>query len=113
MYTNDRIKWEIYAIIKKINPERAKEYKAKALRLKYIPQNSGWVTAFNKDFDSFTTKRFFPFFFNDEEKREFENDFWVSVNSPYDCTGQIFTVSIDFYKVHNGTWVYHHKALDV
>ena len=29
MYTNDRIKWEIYSILKKQNPECAKEYKAK------------------------------------------------------------------------------------
>lgn len=113
MYTNDRIKWEIYSILKKQNPDRAKEYKTKALRLKYSPQNSGWVMAFSKDFDSFTIKKFFPYFFNDEEKQEFINDYWVSVNSSYDCTGQVFTMGIDFYKVQNGTWVYHHKALDV
>lgn len=33
--------------------------------------------------------------------------------SPYDCTGQRFTAGIDFYKVHNGTWIYHRIGVDV
>lgn len=113
MYANDRIKWEIYCILKKQNPEKAKKYKAEILRLKYIPHNSGWLKVINRDYDSFTIKKFFPFFFDDDEKQEFVNDYWESINSPYDCTGQIFTVSIDFYKVKNGTWVYHHKSIDI
>ena len=31
----------------------------------------------------------------------------------YDCTGQKFTAGVDFYKVHNGTWIYHRIGVDV
>jgi hypothetical protein len=113
MYTMDRAKWTLYAIMRSKYPEKAKSMKAAYLRTAYIPtDNNGWKTAFYGD-ESITYKRFFPFYFTEEEKEEFTEDHWRRIYSPYDCTGQWFTRSIDFFKTNNGTWVYHFMGLDI
>lgn len=112
MYTMDRSKWAIYAIMRKTHPDIAKSLKAKYLRTACIPIDNRWETAFYGD-ESITYKRFFPYHFTAEEQEEFIEDEWRHIYSPYDCTGQWFTASIDFYKTANGTWVYHRMGLDV
>ncbi len=113
MYTMNRGMWTLYAIMRKHYPEQAKILKAKSLRIVCVPcDNGGWKTAFYGD-ESITYKRFFPFYFTEEEKEEFIDDHWRRIYSLYDCTGQWFTRSIDFFKTKNGTWVYHFMGLDV
>lgn len=113
MYTTDRSYWLLYALMRKQNPEKAKSIKATHLRTACIPcDNYGWKTAFYGD-ESITYKKFFPFYFTEEEKKEFIEDKWQHIYSPYDCTGQWFTRSIEFFRTANGTWVYHFEGLDI
>lgn len=65
-------------------------------------------------FDSETRKAFFPNeFYTAEEKREIEDEMWIhAMPSQYDCTGQAFTITIDFFEVPKGTWIYHRIGYD-
>lgn len=51
---------------------------------------------------------------NDSELDELINDEWITINSPYDCTGKAFTCWIDTTRNRNGSinWI-HCKGLDV
>ncbi len=64
--------------------------------------------------DNETWKCFFPNrFFTAEEQREIEEEMWQHCTpSQYDCTGQRFTHFIGFFKVPNGTWIYHRLGYD-
>lgn len=106
--------WEIYAILRKIDRTQADAYKRK-IRVKHcrtISPDDAWTTAFY-DEDSITKKQFFPYHFTDEEWQDFCNDTVIQIYSSYDCTGRLFTVALDQYRVSGGTWVYHRMALDV
>lgn len=50
---------------------------------------------------------------SDEEKREFIDDNWVEINSPYDCTGKIFTYRISVCNTPKGVVAYIFEARDV
>ena len=49
----------------------------------------------------------------DEEISEYVNSMRIRINSPYDCTGKVFTEWINWHRNPNG-WisVIHHKAID-
>lgn len=51
----------------------------------------------------------------DEEVQEFVDDeMWICINSPYDCTGQVFTHWINWHRNPNGMISFIHcKGLDV
>ena len=102
----------VYAIMRNLNPSFSKKYKADKLRLKYAPNNNGWKTVISNEY-GYISKKFFPYHFDQMEKENFIDSHWISINSPYDCTGRAFTVSIDMYEIDGGTWVYHRKALDI
>ena len=57
----------------------------------------------------------FPDDYTDDEIREcLHEELWVSINSPYDCTGKPFTMWIDWHRNPNGmVSVIHHMGLDV
>lgn len=106
--------WEIYAILRNIDRNKADEYKRK-IRVKHcrvITQDDGWNVAYSND-DSITYKRFFQGHFTENEWEDFCEDTEVRIYSPYDCTGRMFTVSLEKYRVSNGTWVYHKMAMDI
>lgn len=114
--------WRIYAILRNdVGKEKAEEYKQKCfekykkygLLLKNENNGYNFVKAFG-DYDSYTLKCFIPSFFSDSEKEEIYDQIKIPFfYSPYDCTGQRFTAGIDFYKVQNGTWIYHRIGVDV
>ena len=114
--------WRIYAIIRECDgKKKAEEYKQKCFKRykKYgiLSQNENngynFVKAFG-DYDSYTLKCFIPSFFSDSEKEEIYDQIKIPFfYSPYDCTGQKFTAGVDFYRVHNGTWIYHRIGVDI
>lgn len=119
--TLKREDWEIYAILRECDgKKKAQEYKQRRFKeyKKYgILQNENngynFVKAFG-DYDSYTMKCFAPCFFSEDEKKEICEQIKIPFfYSPYDCTGQKFTAGIDFYKVHNGTWIYHRIGVDI
>lgn len=106
--------WELYAILRKYDRTAAEDYKRK-IRQKTtytIETENPWKVVF-ADYDSILKKRFFPYFFTEEEWEEFMEDTWVNIYSPYDCTGQLFTRGLERYTTNNGTWVYHSMSFDV
>ena len=117
--TND---WKVYAIISECSgKEKAEEYKQRMFQkykkyglLSHNENNDyNFVKAFG-DYDSYTLKCFVPCVFSEDEKKEIYEQIEIPFfYSPYDCTGQKFTVGVDFYKVHNGTWIYHRIGVDV
>lgn len=40
------------------------------------------------------TKEYFDYHFTEEEKKKYREANWISINSPYDCTGKLFTHNI-------------------
>ncbi len=74
-----------------------------------------YVQIKGEGYDSTTWKKFFPNeFFTKEEQKEIMDEMWIhALPSQYDCTGQEFTWAIYFFKVPNGTWIYHRKGYDV
>lgn len=107
-----RATWEVYAVLLCIDPALGKRFlvQAKAKTPKY--NEPVWRTVFQSE-DGWTEKCFVPYHFSEETWREFEEDHWIYVSSLYDCTGRVFTVDIEHFNVPGGTWIYHHKALDV
>lgn len=60
-----------------------------------------------------TYKKFFEEYFTEDEKKEIKDEMWIHcMPSQYDCTGQTFTTSIQFFETPRGTWVYHFTAVD-
>ena len=104
--------WEVYAIFYGVDPMWSKRFlsQVKAKTPEY--KEPVWRTAFQNE-DSWTEKCFVPYHFSEDTWREFEEDHWIYSNSLYDCTGRTFTVGIEHFDVPGGTWIYHHKALDV
>ena len=114
--------WKIYAILREYDgKKKAEGYKQRMFQrykkyglLSHNENNDyNFVKAFG-DYDSYTLKCFVPRFFSEDEKKEIYDQIEIPFSySPYDCTGQKFTAGVDFYKVHNGTWIYHHIGVDV
>ena len=49
-----------------------------------------------------------------KEAEEIVGETWIEPTySAYDCTGRPFSVSMDFYDVPGGTWIYHFVGYDV
>lgn len=71
--------------------------------------NSGYTS----DYTSFVKSIFPGTHFTEEEKREYINEEWMHINSPYDCTGRWFTIDIKIFDRPEGTLVYHIKGLDI
>lgn len=69
--------------------------------------------------ENFFTKEFFDEPFSETDKKNYINDHWLSINSPYDCTGKIFTRSIEIFNFNEPNSfgkqavVYHFMAIDV
>lgn len=53
--------------------------------------------------------------FTESEKQEIIDNEWISINSPYDCTGKLFTqyIHIAEIKLLNKTIIIHSLGLDV
>lgn len=62
-------------------------------------------------------KEWFSEPFTEEEKREWIEDHWITINSPYDCTGKWFTQSIQIFNVNTSfgakSVVYYYMGRDV
>lgn len=113
MYTMDRAKWKLYAKFRKNYPEYANEFKVNYLKTACRPCENQWKVFCCSDSESVIEKRFFPYHFTPEEQMEFTEELWERIYSPYDCTGQWFTKDVKFFKIHNGTWIYHFKSIDI
>ena len=48
----------------------------------------------------------------DEEIRECIDDMWIYNNSPYDCSGNLFTLFIDYKRTPAGVWYIHKYGRD-
>ena len=120
MYKNayiNRIHWEIFCIIKKtLGEESAKDYLSTLRKRKSAPYKSAWnFVCFDEDGINTCRyeKQFVPYHLTEEEKEVFREENEIRIFSPYDCTGKIFTVWIDFYEIPKGTWIYHCKGIDL
>ena len=51
--------------------------------------------------------------FTDEDLREIRESYWEHICSPYDCTGQIFTLSFKAIRIPCGTLFIHTKGIDL
>lgn len=76
---------------------------------------NGYIVNGGGDYDYSWEKIFFPGeYWTDEEKNEFIEWNWHHyVPTYYDCTGQIFTWSIDCFNVPSGVVCYIREAMDV
>lgn len=114
--------WGFYAILRNhVGKKKAEEYKQKCfekykkygLLLQSENNKYNFVWAFG-EYDSYALKCFCSCFFSDTEKGEIYEQIKIPFfYSPYDCTGQKFTADVNFYEVHNGTWIYHFIGVDV
>lgn len=114
-YVLDRYRWELYAMLKKAGHDAAAQRERTLLRHNSTVRKSPWqVVHFSEDGESVLLKRMFDTPFDHEEWQDFCDNTWVEICSPYDCTGKMFSVSLDAYTLKDGrTWVYHTMALDV
>ena len=91
----------------------------KKIRRKLKPHtvevNGGILVNRLGDWDWCISKYFYPgVHWTEEEKREYKEYNWIeSPNSPYDCTGKIFTCWIQIFDVPKGTIVYIRENMDV
>lgn len=94
-----------------------REYRAnlKKRDKRYLYPDYGEIVNSGGDWDSFWKKIFFAGEqWSEEDKREFIEENWIYCEpSQYDCTGQIFTQSIDVFNVPNGVVAYIRYAMDV
>ena len=75
----------------------------------YEVVNWGW----SDDYWSGWEKRLYPgAHWSEAEKQDFIDSEWEYINSPYDCTGQMFTCGIDVFNVPAGVVVYIFSAID-
>lgn len=92
---------------KKIVREKIKKYNA----------DSDFECHYSEDGESCWYKEFYNEPFTEEEKREFIEENWQHIYSPYDCTGQWFTRYIVICNVNTSfgakSVVYHVLGLDV
>lgn len=51
--------------------------------------------------------------YTEEDLKEIIDDMWMEINSPYDCTGKWFSISIRFKKTPVGIAYVHKKGMDV
>lgn len=51
--------------------------------------------------------------FTDEELDELIRENWIHINSPYDCTGRVFTSHLSAIRIPCGTLFIHCKGVDV
>lgn len=68
------------------------------------------------DWDSAVVVKPFPDFITSEESAEewfMNNEYMASPNSPWDCTGKMFTCWFKVFKRRGKFWFYHSVALDV
>lgn len=119
MYKNayiDKGTWLAYAFCKRIDEAKAKEMLSLIRKRKSAPYKSAWnfVCFDGEGIDAILyEKMFVPYHLTEEEKEAFREENEIRIFSPYDCTGQIFTVWIDFYEIPQGTWIYHCKGIDL
>ena len=115
-----RDNWLVYAIFREIDGKaKAEIYRHKVnaknaeLGINGDGEKSGWSIV-KGDFDGYIEKRFIPCHVSKAEAEEIVGKTWIEPTySAYDCTGRPFSVSMDFYAVPGGTWVYHHVGYDV
>ena len=71
-----------------------------------------WTPAFR--LSEFTTvmKVFFPYHFDEESWTKFKAMERMDTYSTYDCSGKLFTVSMEKHEIDSGTWVYHYISID-
>ena len=116
----NRADWRAYATLKAsgASPEQLAAYKRmlRKIRSRQAPPEPEykWSVVHVDNYDSMILKTFIPHHFTVEDKYVFSDRYsYYYSPSPYDCTGQRFTISMDFYEVPEGTWVYHHVGIDI
>ena len=111
--------WEVYAIFREIDGKA----KAEIYRHKVNARNAGLGISGNGkespwslvkgNFDGYLEKRFVPYHVSKAEAEEIVGETWIEpTDSAYECTGRPFSISMDFYNVSGGTWIYHHVGYD-
>lgn len=85
------------------------------LKTHTVEDNGGILVNRLGDWDWCISKYFYPgVHWTEEEKREYKEYNWIeSPNSPYDCTGKVFTCWIQIFDVPKGTIVYIREDMDV
>ena len=115
-----RDNWLVYAIFREIDGKAKAEtyrHKVNAKNAEYGINGDGKENPWSivkGDFDGYIAKRFLPYHVGKAEAEEIVGETWIEPTySAYDCTGRPFSVSMDFYDVPSGTWVYHYVGYDV
>lgn len=71
------------------------------------------LVRYSDDGESMTEYQMLPGEWTDEELDNLANEEWITINSPYDCTGHRFTWRIDFVRTPAGVVYIHGTGLDV
>ena len=99
---------------------RAKQFMQKLLKSSVHPhyeaEDSKWIVV-HADYDEMIRKQFVDTTdMTDAEVKEaweqYKEDNWANVNSPYDCSGQVFTAWMDIHRVPHGAWIYECQCVD-
>ena len=128
---SERSNWSMYAFLRS---EYGKKFpatkKMRTICMEYARENKESVclsdiewTLFRPyseewcNYDSVTKKCTLPYRLTDDEKREFEESYWIHFHDPYcdgrDCTGAPFTSWMRFFRCSDRTIVLHRINFDV
>ena len=131
----NRISWSMYAILRKTDPQKAKEFKTKVLkeprtyyadgyepfdRWKGEPVKWEYFRPYDENYNSYDCRTEIVTIMHRmtvREKRDFEREFWVHFRDPYgdarDCTGAPFTGWMKFLRCKDRTVIIHHVNYDL
>lgn len=103
--------WMIYKLLKKYGfTEKAHHYK-EVNRIKILPLEKALV---KNDGDSVIYKAVIDHNMSEEEKEAYTCENWKNYRfSPYDCTAQVVTSDIKFFRAGNKTFIYHFEKMDI
>ena len=111
--------WKCYGILRSVKGKRSAEDYRHMMNAMHRERGTGnwplqeWGFVFNDDGYGYIKKVLIPRRLTEVEKQELADDNWMTVYSPWDCTGQRFTRDIRFYHVPQGTWFYHFIGIDI
>ena len=126
-----RDNWTIYAILRRENPRKAKEFRTHILKESisctcidfdyYEGKPIIWKVfrPMDEDYNSFDCRTEICTImhrFTEEDERKFREIFWVHFHDPYgdgrDCTGAPLTVWMQFLRCKDRTVIIHHIGYD-
>lgn len=130
-----RDNWTVYAILRRENPRKAKEFRTKILKEPRVYYHEDYdpydyykgkpiiwkaFRPYDEQYNSYDCRTEITTIMHrmdEEDEREFREYFWIHFVDPYcdgrDCTGAPFTGWIKFLRCKDRTVIIHHINYDV